>query len=157
MSSSTNTYLAVPRQLNRWPCDSLTDDFTFLKNTTIEHSKKQFLMTIFGDNFRWQFLMKIFNDNFYDNFWWHVLMTIFRFLKTIHIFGTIFRFFDFFLDFRNFFNIFGKNIRFSENLLTWHLTLETLINDHIADDWEQQYQQFLCDLWIKSDGESDVF
>ena len=31
------------------------------------------------------------------------------------------------------------------------LTLDTWDNDYIADNWEQQYKQLLCDLWIKSD------
>ena len=42
------------------------------------------------------------------------------------------------------------------------LTLETWDTYYIADNWEQQYKQLLCDLWIKSDRDSicnscDVF
>ena len=33
------------------------------------------------------------------------------------------------------------------------LTLDTWDTDYIADNWEQQYEQLLCDLWIKSDGD----
>ena len=31
------------------------------------------------------------------------------------------------------------------------LILDTWDTDYIADNWEQQYKQLLCDLWIKSD------
>ena len=34
------------------------------------------------------------------------------------------------------------------------LTLDTWDTDYIADNWEQQYLQLLCDLWIKGDGDS---
>ena len=34
------------------------------------------------------------------------------------------------------------------------LTLDTWDTDYIADNWEQQYQQLYCDLWIKSDRDS---
>ena len=34
------------------------------------------------------------------------------------------------------------------------LTLDTWDTDYIADNWEQQYKQLLCDLWIKSDRDS---
>ena len=34
------------------------------------------------------------------------------------------------------------------------LTLDTWDTDYIADNWEQQYKQLLCDLWIKCNGDS---
>ena len=33
-------FLAVPRQLYRWPCHWLTDYYTLLKNTIIQHSER---------------------------------------------------------------------------------------------------------------------
>ena len=61
---------------------------------------------------------------------------------------------------------FQKNIRFSEkfqsNLKTCYLRLDTWETDYISDNWEQQYEQLHCALWIQSDGDSirnscDVF
>ena len=49
------------------------------------------------------------------------------------------------LDFWKNFQIFWKSC---------DLTLDTWDTDYIADNWEQQYKQLLCDLWIKSDRDS---
>ena len=42
------------------------------------------------------------------------------------------------------------------------LRLDTWDTDYIFDNWEQQYEQLHCDLWMQSDGDSignscDVF
>ena len=34
------------------------------------------------------------------------------------------------------------------------LRLYTWDTDYISDNWEQQYEQIHCDLWIQSDGDS---
>ena len=39
-------------------------------------------------------------------------------------------------------------------LETCDLKLDTWDTDHISDNWEQQYEQLHCDLWIESDGDS---
>ena len=31
---------------------------------------------------------------------------------------------------------------------------DTWDTDYISDNWEQQYEQLHCDLWIESDGDS---
>ena len=66
-------------------------------------------------------------------------MTIFRFLKNFRCL---------------------ENFQIFENLLTWHLTLETLVKLLTIEN--NTINNILCDLWIKSDGDSirnscDVF
>ena len=39
-------------------------------------------------------------------------------------------------------------------LETCDLRLDTWDTDYISDNWEQQYGQLHCDLWIESDGDS---
>ena len=58
------------------------------------------------------------------------------------------------------FSDFLKVFRFFESFCD--LRLDTWDTDYISDNWEQQYEQLHCDLWIQSDGESihnscDVF
>ena len=81
----------------------------------------------------WQFfdIFDIF-DNF-DNFWqfWQFL-TILTILTIFDNFWGVFRVFESFCDLR-------------------HDTWDT---DYISDNWEQQYGQLHCDLWIESDGDS---
>ena len=36
---------------------------------------------------------------------------------------------------------------------TCDLRLDTCDTEYISDNWERQYQQLHCDLWIKSDGD----
>ena len=134
----------------------------------------QFLMTIVDDNCWWQFLMTIFYDNFlikkdlktifYDNLWWQLLMTIFddncwwQLLMTIvddncwfSDFWKVFRFLENFQIFGKFLN-FLKVFRFFG--IFCDLRLDTWDTDYISDNWEQQYEQLHCDLWIQSDGDS---
>ena len=82
-------------------------------------------------------------DNF-DNFWQFLtILTIFDNFDNFWMFSDswgVFRVFESFCDLR-------------------HDTWDT---DYISDNWEQQYGQLHCDLWIESDGDSirnscDVF
>ena len=50
------------------------------------------------------------------------------------------------------FSDFLKVFRFFESFCD--LRLDTWDTDYIFDNWEQQYEQLHCDLWIQSDGDS---
>ena len=50
------------------------------------------------------------------------------------------------------FSDFLKGFRFFESFSD--LRLDTWDTDYIFDNWEQQYEQLHCDLWIESDGDS---
>ena len=116
-------------------------------------------MTIFFDNFWWQFLMTIFDDNlwwqslmtiFDDNFWWQFLMT---FLTIIFDDNFLWQFLWQFL-----MTLFDDNFLW-QFLMTFFesccdMRLDTWDTDYISDNWEQQYEQLHCDLWIQSDGDS---
>ena len=97
----SNMFFSCPEQLNRWPCQSLTDWLTHSITFTFDITERPQRLVTFEtfdqsdeetspDNFWWKFLVTIFGDNFWlqlfdDNFWWQFLMTIFwwQFLVTI--------------------------------------------------------------------------
>ena len=66
----------------------------------------------------------------------NTVMKKIRFSEQFQIFGN-------FLDFQ-------KNFRFLKS----DLRLDTWDTGYISDNWEQQYEQLHCDLWIQSDGDS---
>ena len=105
------------------------------------------------------------NIYIYDNFWqfwqlwqlWQFLIILTDFWKTFKIcrklsdFQKISVFWIFFSIFRKF-SDFLKVFRFFERFCD--LRHDTWDTDYISDNWEQQYGQLHCDLWIESDGDS---
>ena len=78
----------------------------------------------------WQFFDKFDNFEIFWQFW--QFLTILTILTIFDNFWGVFRVFENFCDLR-------------------HDTWDT---DYISDNWEQQYGQLHCNLWIESDGDS---
>ena len=71
-------------------------------------------------------------------------LKVFRFYESFQIFW---KFSDFLKVFR-----FFVNFRLFESFCD--LRLDTWDTDYFFDNWEQQYEQLHCDLWIQSNGDS---
>ena len=105
------------------------------------------ILSIF-DNF-WQFwqFLTIFKN--FDNFLKILtIFTIFDTFLTIFTILTIFECFQIFGKFSDFWGVFRVFESFCD------LRHDTWDTDYISDNWEQQYGQLHCDLWIESDGDS---